>query len=61
LQLDLEKIISLLREFTRDQKSKLEIILVGGLALAYYGLENRVTVDIDAEIKGDLNGLIFSP
>ncbi|MBI4743987.1 MAG: hypothetical protein HY776_04110 [Actinobacteria bacterium] len=49
--------ISLLKEFTHNQKNELEIILVGGLALAYYGMENRATVDIDAEIEGDVSGL----
>lgn len=56
-QLNLEKIISLLKEFTHDQKSELEIILIGGLALAYYGMEDRATIDIDAEIKGDVDSL----
>ncbi len=56
-QLDLEKLIELLREFTEESKHTLEIILIGGLALHHYGLKERATVDIDAEVKGDLEGL----
>lgn len=57
-QLDLEKIIKLLKEFTEESKNALEIILVGGLALHYYGSKERTTVDIDAEVKGDVEGLV---
>lgn len=56
-QLDLKKIIELLKEFTTERKDALEIILIGGLALHHYGMENKKTVDIDAEVKGDVEGL----
>ncbi|MFQ5900060.1 MAG: DUF6036 family nucleotidyltransferase [Thermodesulfobacteriota bacterium] len=56
-QLDFEKIIELLKEFTEDKKEPLEVILIGGLALHYYGMKNRATIDIDAEVKGDIDGL----
>lgn len=57
LHLDLEGIIDLLKEFTRAKKKALEIILIGGLALHYYGLKERKTIDIDAEVSGDVEGL----
>jgi len=56
-QLNLEKIIELFKEFARENKNALEIILIGGLALHYYGLKERATVDVDAEVKGDVAGL----
>lgn len=56
-QVDLTRIVVLLREFTQERKTRLEITLLGGLALQYYGMEDRATVDIDAEVKGDLEGL----
>lgn len=56
-QLDIEKIIELLGKFTEENKKALEIILIGGLALQHYGLKERATVDIDAEVKGDLEEL----
>ncbi len=56
-QLDLKKIIELLKEFTTERKDALEIILIGGLALHHYGMENKKTVDIEAEVKGDIEGL----
>ncbi len=57
-QLNLEKIIALLKEFTEENKNALEIILIGGLALYYYGLKERATVDIDAEAKGEVEELV---
>lgn len=54
---NLNKIIRLLKEFCQKDKTKLEIILVGGIALEYYGMKERATLDIDAEVKGDLEGL----
>ncbi len=56
--LGLEKIIELLKEFTEESKNALEIILIGGLALHYYGSKERITVDIDAEVKGDVEKLV---
>lgn len=41
-----------IEKFTYDKKKKIELILVGGLALSYYGIP-RATLDIDAEIKCD--------
>ena len=56
-QIDLERIIELLKEFTTASKSTLEITVLGGLALQYYGKRERITIDIDGEIKGDLEGV----
>lgn len=56
-QLNPEGIIPLLKEFTQTRKRPLQIILIGGLALHFYGRLNRITVDVDAEVKGDLEDL----
>ena len=56
-QVDLEHVITLLKQFTRERKSRLEIILLGGLALQYYGMKDRATIDVDGEVKGDLASL----
>lgn len=57
-QLNLEDILNILKEFTIQRNSFLEIIFVGGLSLHYYGMKDRATVDIDAEVKGDVDELI---
>ena len=57
LQVSLEKIIGLLKEFAWQRKSNLQITLLGALALHYYGMKDRATADIDAEVKGDVEGL----
>lgn len=54
----LQTVIQLLKEFTHQEKKQLEIILLGGLALDYYGMKDRTTVDIDGEVKGDLLKLL---
>ena len=51
----LKNVIQLLKRFSRN--SPLEIILIGGLSLEYYGLRERATMDIDAEVKGDVDKL----
>jgi hypothetical protein len=56
-RVDLQDVIEILREFVRETRKPLELILVGGLALQYYGMEGRATIDLDAEIRGDLEGL----
>lgn len=56
-QLSLENIIEILKEFTRETNTSLCVILVGGLALQYYGMKDRATIDIDAEVKGEIEGL----
>ncbi len=57
-QLNIEVIIDLLKEYTIKEKKPLEITLIGGLALHYYGMKDRSTIDVDGEVKGDVKGLI---
>ena len=53
--LEIETVKKILEEFVKDTGEQLELILIGGLALQLYGLEDRATIDIDAEVeKGDL-------
>lgn len=56
-RLELDHIIELLRNFARENKSALDVLLVGGLALHHYGMKERSTVDLDAEVRGDIEGL----
>lgn len=56
-QVNLEKIIDFLKEFAWSRKNSLQIILVGGLAVQYYGMGERATIDIDAEVTGDVKGV----
>lgn len=56
-QLSLENIIGILKEFVREKDAALHIILVGGLALQHYGMKDRATIDIDAEVKGEIEEL----
>lgn len=56
-QLSLENIIGILKEFVREKGAALYIILVGGLALQHYGMKDRSTIDIDAEVKGGIEDL----
>ena len=55
--LELDPTITLLQAFVKETERSLELILLGGLAVQHYGLKDRATVDIDAEVKGDLEGL----
>ena len=55
--LELDPSIALLRAFVKETEGSLEVILIGGLAVQHYGLKKRATVDIDAEVKGDIEGL----
>ena len=54
----LDHVIALLKEFTSERQRPLEMILLGGLALQHYGNRDRITVDVDAEVKGDLEGVL---
>ena len=58
-QIDFERVIGLLKDFTQEKKAPLELILIGGLALHFYGKKDRVTADVDAEVKGDLEALFL--
>lgn len=55
--LTLERVIETLKEFTKANNADIEIILIGGLALHHYGLKDRATIDIDAEVKGNIEAL----
>lgn len=57
-QVNLKKIIGLLEEFAKEGKAKSEIILTGGLALQYYGKKERKTIDVDAQVKGEIEKLL---
>lgn len=54
---EIKKIVELLKEFAATRKGKLRVTLLGGLALQYYGMQDRATIDVDAEIRGDMEGL----
>lgn len=54
-QIKLEDIIEILKEFSYN--SPLDVILIGGLSMQYYGLKERITLDLDGEVKGDVDGL----
>lgn len=56
-QVDLDRVIELLKEFAHLKKGRLQLILVGALALQHYGMRERATFDLDAEVSGDLEGL----
>lgn len=58
--INLEGVIVLLKKFAKETKNKLEIILVGGLALHYYGKKDKVTIDLDAEVTGNNIEMLFS-
>jgi len=48
-------IISVFKDIATKTKEPLEIIIVGAQALVYYGVDYRITMDIDAEvIRGDV-------
>jgi len=56
--LTVNQIIQELAQYVQDTGSSVDLILVGGLALQAYGLTDRVTVDVDGELVGDLNTLV---
>ena len=54
LPVALERVIELLREFAGSRKTSLQILLLGGLALQHYGMKDRATIDVDAEVEGEM-------
>lgn len=54
---DLKSVIEMLNIYSEKEKRPLRVILLGGLALHYYGMKDRSTIDMDAEIEGDLESL----
>lgn len=57
-QLNLQNIIEIFKEYSTLKRASLDILLVGGLALHHYGMKDRATMDVDAEVRGDIEGLI---
>ena len=43
--------------YSEKEKKPLRVLLLGGLALHHYGMKGRSTIDMDAEIEGDLESL----
>lgn len=58
MSLKLSDIIKILKKFAWENKKPLKVILIGGLALHYYGKKERKTGDIDAEVKGEVESLV---
>ena len=56
--LNLDVVKGLLDEYIRQTHRSLDLILIGGLALQAYGVHERVTVDVDGELAGDLEPLL---
>ncbi len=46
-----------MKEYAGIRNVKTEVILLGGVALHYYGMIHRATLDVNAEIKGEINPL----
>lgn len=54
----LKQIIQDLAEYHRQTGNTVDLLLIGGLALQAYGYSERVTVDVDGELVGELDPLI---
>jgi hypothetical protein len=52
MSLNLDTAIESLKEFTKKEHESLEVIILDGIAMEYYGKNDRTTMDIDAEVKG---------
>ena len=49
-----EYLVKLLTQYVADTNTPVDLLLVGGLALHAYGVSNRVTLDVDAELQSPL-------
>ncbi|MDT7044067.1 DUF6036 family nucleotidyltransferase [Candidatus Nitronereus thalassa] len=58
LPLNIDKIIQELTQYVRQTGTSVDLILVGELALQAYGLTDRVTMNVDGELVGQLNELV---
>lgn len=56
--INLDAVKGLLDEYVRQTHRSLDLILIGGLALQAYGVHERVTVDVDGELAGELEPLL---
>jgi hypothetical protein len=52
-----DRLIDLLREYASRSGQRVDLLLVGGLALQAYGYRDRATQDVDAEMSGDVDSL----
>lgn len=53
-----EHVIELLTQYVTDTGESVDMLIVGALALHTYGVSNRPTRDLDAELQGPLTSLI---
>ena len=56
--LTLNQIVRDLGEYHRQTGKAVDLLLIGGLALQAYGYSERVTVDVDGELVGELDPLM---
>lgn len=53
-----DQLLTILRQYVASSGESLDLILVGALALPAYGIADRATRDVDAEVAGPLDGLL---
>ncbi len=56
--LNTDQLIALLARYVAETGATLDLLLVGALALPAYGIPDRATRDVDAEVAGPLDGLL---
>ena len=56
--LTLNQIVRDLADYHRQTGNTVDLLLIGGLALQAYGYSERVTVDVDGELVGELDPLM---
>ncbi len=56
--LTLNQIVRDLTDYYQQTGNAVDLLLIGGLALQAYGYTDRVTVDVDGELVGELDPLI---
>ncbi|MDP3092110.1 MAG: DUF6036 family nucleotidyltransferase [Nitrospira sp.] len=56
--LNTDQLIALLARYVAETGTTLDLLLVGALALPAYGIPDRATRDVDAEVVGPLDGLL---
>lgn len=52
-----DQLVTLLRRYVHESGAPLDLLLVGALALSFYGVAHRGTRDVDAEVRGPIAGL----
>jgi hypothetical protein len=52
-----DHVIALLKDYSRQTRATVDILLVGALALQAYGYQDRLTRDVDAEVVGSVEAL----